>query len=132
MMMMFLMAVVEKLVWAPAPFQSPFNTTTIKIQVVKHWKNTAQSDQSRILVADLSLMNRREIKSRIALKIWTSVPGEEKYQIGAVGQILETIHLIPFRNDSFMRGQSNIYIYLYVCLYIYVFREPIFMLKDIY
>ena len=30
------------------------------------------SDQSRILVADLSEMNRREIKQRIAFKIWTA------------------------------------------------------------
>ena len=52
-------------------------------------------------------MNRREIKNRITFKIWTAVPGEEKYKIGAVGQILETIRFIPFRNDSFTRGQSN-------------------------
>ena len=40
-------------------------------------------------------MNRREIKkNRIAFKIWTAVPGKEKYKIGAVGQILETIRFI--------------------------------------
>ena len=54
-------------------------------------------------------MNRREIKKTlIAFKIWTAVRGEEKSYIGAVGQILETIRFIPFRDDSFMRGQSNI------------------------
>ena len=62
------------------------------------------SDQSRILLADLSLMNRRKIKNRIAFKIWTAVPGEERYKIGAVGQILETIRFIPFRDDSITRG----------------------------
>ena len=36
------------------------------------------SDQSRILVADLSKMNRREIKIRIAFKIGTAVPRVEK------------------------------------------------------
>ena len=56
------------------------------------------SDQSLILVSDLSKMNRREIKNRIAFKIWTAVLGEEKNKIG---QILETIRLIPFRDDSF-------------------------------
>ena len=32
------------------------------------------SDQSRILVSDLSEMNPRDIKNRIAFKIWTAVP----------------------------------------------------------
>ena len=58
-------------------------------------------------------MNRREIKNRIAFKIWTAVPGEEKYKIGAVGKILETIRFIPFRDDSFTRGQSNIRRFIY-------------------
>ena len=57
------------------------------------------SDQSRILVSDLSLMNRREKKPGQTLKSETAVPGEEKYKIGAVGQILETIRFIPFRDD---------------------------------
>ena len=72
------------------------------------------SDQSRILVvADLSEMNRREMKNRKAFKIWTAVPGEEKYKIGAVGQILETIRFILFRDGSFTRGQSNIRRFIY-------------------
>ena len=54
------------------------------------------SDQSRILVADLSKMHRRGIKNRIAFKIWTAVPRVEKYEIGAAVQILE-------RNYSFSR-----------------------------
>ena len=60
------------------------------------------SDQSRILVADLSLMNRREMKKK-TFKIWTAVSPVEKYKIGAAVQILETIRIILFRNDSFMR-----------------------------
>ena len=62
------------------------------------------SDQSRILVADLSEMNRREIKNRITFKIWTAVPRLEKYKTGAAVQILETIRFILFRDDSFTRG----------------------------
>ena len=58
-------------------------------------------------------MNRREIKNRKAFNIWTAVPGKEKYKIGAVGQILETIRFIPFRDDLFMRGQSNIRRFIY-------------------
>ena len=58
-------------------------------------------------------MNRLEIKNRIAFKIWTAVPGEERYKIGAVGQNLETIGFIPFRDDSIMRGQSNIRRFIY-------------------
>ena len=53
-------------------------------------------------------MNRREIKKRTAFKIGTAVPGEEKYKIGAVGQIIETIRFILFCDNSFTRGQSNI------------------------
>ena len=45
------------------------------------------SDQSQILVADLSQMNRRQIKNRIAFKIWTAVTRVEKYEIGAAVQI---------------------------------------------
>ena len=45
------------------------------------------SDQSRILVSDLSQMNRCEIKNRIAFKILTAVPRAEKYKIGAAVQI---------------------------------------------
>ena len=40
----------------------------MKIADCLHMKEYA-SDQSRILVADLSLMNRREMKNRIAFKI---------------------------------------------------------------
>ena len=58
-------------------------------------------------------MNRREIKKRIAFKIWTAVPGEEKYKIDAVGQILETICFIQFRDDSFTRGQTNMRRFIY-------------------
>ena len=71
------------------------------------------SDQSRILVADLSLMNRREIKNRIAFKIWTAVHRVEKYKIGAAVQILETIRFITFRDDTFTRGQSNMRRFIY-------------------
>ena len=45
------------------------------------------SDQSRILVCDLSYMNHREIKNRISFEIWTAVPRVEKYKIGAAVQI---------------------------------------------
>ena len=58
----------------------------MKIADCLHMKEYA-SDQSRILVADLSLMNRREIKNRIAFKIWTAVPRVENYKIGAAVQI---------------------------------------------
>ena len=59
-------------------------------------------------------MNCREIKNMIAFKIWTAVPGEEKYNIGAVGKILETVRSIPFRDDSaFKGGQSNIRRFIY-------------------
>ena len=59
------------------------------------------SDQSRILVADLSLMNRREIRNRIAFKIWTAVVLRiEKYKIGAAAfQIFKTIRFILFPDD---------------------------------
>ena len=57
------------------------------------------SDQLRILVTDLSQMNRRKIKYRIAFKIWTAVPRFEKYKIGAAVQILETIRFILFCDD---------------------------------
>ena len=62
------------------------------------------SDQPRILVADLSEINLREIKNRIAFKICTAVPSVEKYKIGAAVQILEMIRFILFRDDSFTRG----------------------------
>ena len=73
-------------------------------------------------------MNRRDIKNRIAFQIRTSVPGEERYKIGAVGQILETIRYIPFRDDSIMRGQSLVSVtghwrilsYIYIYTYIYI------------
>ena len=56
----------------------------------------------------------REIKKKTdSFKSVTAVPGEEKYKIGAVGQILETIRFIPFRDDSIMRGQSNIRRFIY-------------------
>ena len=73
------------------------------------------SDQSRILVADLSLMNRREIRNRIAFEIWTAVVLRiEKYKIGAAAfQILETICFILFRDGSFTRGQSNVRRFIY-------------------
>ena len=66
------------------------------------WKNTPVTSHGYYC---LSWMNRREIKNRIAFQIWTAVPGEERYKIGAVGQILETISFIPFRDDSIMSGQ---------------------------
>ena len=46
-------------------------------------------------------MNRREMKNRIAFKIWTAVPRVEKYKIGAALQILETIRFILFRDDIY-------------------------------
>ena len=50
-------------------------------------------------------MNRREMKNRIAFKIWTAVPNVEKYKtVAAAVQILETICFILFRNDSSTRG----------------------------
>ena len=62
------------------------------------------SDQPRILVADLSEINLREIKNRIAFKIWTVVPRVEKYKIGATVQILKIVRFILFRDESFIRG----------------------------
>ena len=59
-------------------------------------------------------MNRREIKNRIAFKIWTIVPRVEKYKIGAAAvQILGTIRFILFRDDSFTRGQVNMRRFIY-------------------
>ena len=58
-------------------------------------------------------MNRREIKNRIAFKIWTAFPRVEKYKIGSAVQILETIRFILFRDDSFTREQSNIQRFIY-------------------
>ena len=49
-------------------------------------------------------MNLREIKNQITYEPQSL--GEEKYKIGAVGQIIETIRFILFRDDSFTRGQS--------------------------
>ena len=72
------------------------------------------SDQSRILVADIPYMNRREIKkNRIAFKIWTAVPRVENHKIGAADQIWETIRFILFCDDSFTRGQSNMRRFIY-------------------
>ena len=70
-------------------------------------KQYASSGQSRILVADISLMNRREIKNRITGKIWAAVRRVEKYKIGAAVQILETLRFILFRDDSFRSGPVN-------------------------
>ena len=58
-------------------------------------------------------MNRREIKNRLAFKIWTAFPRVEKYKISAAVQNLETIRLIQFRDDSIMRGQSNMGRFIY-------------------
>ena len=58
-------------------------------------------------------MNRREIKNRIAFKIWNAVPRVEKYKIGAAVRILETIRFIIFRADSFTRVQSNMRRFIY-------------------
>ena len=52
-------------------------------------------------------MNRREIKNRIAFRIWTAVTRVEKYNTCAAVQILVTICFISFRDDSFTSGQSN-------------------------
>ena len=57
--------------------------------------------------------NRREIKNRIAFKIWTAVPRVEKNKIGAAVQILDTIRFIIFYADSFTRGQSNMRRFIY-------------------
>ena len=92
------------------------NYTTVE----QNMKQYASSGQSRILVADISLMNRREIKNRITVKIWAAVRRVEKYKIGAAVQILETIRFILFfatihsqdvsqiRDDSFTKGYTNI------------------------
>ena len=76
-----------------------------------HMKEHA-SDQSRILVTDLSQMNRREIKKKtdtIAFKIWTAVPRVEEYKIDAAVQILEDYPLyLLFRDDSLTRGLPTI------------------------
>ena len=58
-------------------------------------------------------MNRREIKYRIAFKIWTAVPRGEKYKIGAAVPIWDYISFILFRNDSFKKGQSNMRRFIY-------------------
>ena len=53
-------------------------------------------------------MNRRELKNRIAFKIWTVVTRVEKYNTCAAAvQILVTIGFISFRDDSFTSGQSR-------------------------
>ena len=49
----------------------------------------------------------------MAFKIWTAVSRVEKYKIGAAVQILETIRFILFGDDSFMKGQSNIWRFIY-------------------
>ena len=48
----------------------------------------------------------REIKNRIAFKIWTAVPRVEKYKIGAAVGILETIRFILFRANLFRTERS--------------------------
>ena len=58
-------------------------------------------------------MNRREIKNRIAFKIWTAVTRVEKYNTYAAVHILVTICFISFRDDSFTRGQSNLRRFIY-------------------
>ena len=58
-------------------------------------------------------MNRREIKNRIAFKIWTAVIRVEKYNTCAAVQILVAICFISFRDDSFTRGQSNLRRFMY-------------------
>ena len=60
-----------------------------------------------------SLHGIRGTIDRIGLKIRTAVPRVEKYKIGAAIQILETIHLILFHNDSLARGQSNMRRFIY-------------------
>ena len=58
------------------------------------------------------LVNESSRKNRIAFKIWTAVPGVEKFTIGAAVQILETFPFILF-HDSFTRGQPNMRLFIY-------------------
>ena len=67
-------------------------------------------------------MNRREIKNRIAFKIWTAVTRVEKYNTCAAIQILVTICFISFRDDSFTRGQSPISVIGHWCILSYIYE----------
>ena len=57
--------------------------------------------------------SRNEKKNRIAFEIWNAIPRVEKYKIGAVAQILGTIHFILFRDDPFTSGKSNVRRFIY-------------------
>ena len=59
------------------------------------------------------LVNESSRKHLIAFKIWTVVFHIEKYKIGALVQILDTIHFIIFHAYLFTRGQSNMRWFIY-------------------